>query len=87
MDRLNGDFNRGYTKALVDVSNFFDNYPEALTGNRLYTQKGIRAVLDFILANREELRETGSVKDIVVRKDKKDPVLEKRAGNKEDKYV
>ena len=30
MDKLNGDFNRGYTTALVNVVSFFDEHSDAL---------------------------------------------------------
>lgn len=38
MDKLNGDFNRGYTTALVNVLSFFDEHSDALKANRMYNQ-------------------------------------------------
>lgn len=70
MDKLNGDFNRGYTTALVNALNFFDEHSDALKANRLYNQKGVHAVLGFLLGNREELRESGTIENVIVSKNK-----------------
>lgn len=77
MDKLNGDFNRGYTTALVNVLSFFDEHSDALKANRMYNQKGVHAVLQFLQNNREELRETGTIENIVVSKDKNGVTIRK----------
>ena len=69
--KLSGDYNRGYTKALIDVQNFFESYSEAMKYNKLYSHKGISAVLSALIQNHEEFRETGEVDDLIVKKDKK----------------
>jgi len=80
LDKLNGDFNRGYTTALINVLNFFDEHSDAMKTNRLYNPKGIRAILDFLIRNKEELRETGSIENVIVCKDGRHTMLRK-AGN------
>lgn len=77
MDKLNGDFNRGYTTALVNVLSFFDEHSDALKANRMYNQKGVHAVLDFLLKNREELRENGTIENVIVSRDKNAIVIRK----------
>lgn len=79
MDKLNGDFNRGYTTALVNVLSFFDEHSDALKANRMYNQKGVHAVLDFLLKNREELRENGTIENVIVSRDKNAIVIRKGA--------
>lgn len=70
-------FNGGYTKALLDVQHFFESYSDSLSYNKLYNRKGVEAILKCLLDNREELRETGSLSGIIVRKDKKSVIVEK----------
>lgn len=77
MDKLNGDFNRGYTTTLVNVLSFFDEHSDALKANRMYNQKGVHAVLDFLLKNREELRENGTIENVIVSRDKNAIVIRK----------
>lgn len=77
MDKLNGDFNRGYTTALVNVLSFFDEHSDALKANRMYNQKGVHAVLDFLLKNREELCENGTIENVIVSRDKNAIVIRK----------
>lgn len=77
MDKLNGDFNRGYTTALVNVLSFFDEHSDVLKANRMYNQKGVHAVLDFLLKNREELRENGTIENVIVSRDKNAIVIRK----------
>lgn len=79
MDKLNGDFNRGYTTALVNVLNFFDEHSDALKANRMYNQKSVHAVLDFLLNNREELRENGAIENVIVSRDKNVILIRKGA--------
>ena len=77
MSKLNGDFNRGYTTALINVLSFFDGHSDTMKANKLYNQKGIHSVLDFLMKNREELRETGTIEGVIVCKDGKNTVLRK----------
>lgn len=79
MDKLNGDFNRGYTTALVNVLTFFDEHSDALKANRMYNQKCVHAVLDFLLKNREELRENGTIENVIVSRDKNAIAIRKGA--------
>lgn len=77
MDKLNGDFNRGYTTALVNALSFFNEHSDALKANRMYNQKGVHAVLDFLLKNREELRENETIENVIVSRDKNAIVIRK----------
>lgn len=77
MDKLNGDFNRGYTTAIINVLSFFDGHSDALKANRLYNQNGVHLVLNFLMENREELRETGTIDGVVVCNDGKHKVIRK----------
>lgn len=76
--KLSGDYNRGYTKALIDVQNFFESHSEAMKYNKLYSCKGISAVLSALIQNHEEFRETGTVDDLIVKKDKKNIIIRKK---------
>jgi hypothetical protein len=91
MDRLNGDFNRGYTKALIDIKNFFDSHSDALKLYRMYNCKGITALLSFIQDNREELRETGTIENIIVSKDKNKITIRRKnrmsSNNRDTKHL
>lgn len=70
MDYLDGSYNRGYTKALVDVMNFFTSYSDSLKQCRLYNESGIQKTLQMLVNNRESLRETGRVNVVYDTKNK-----------------
>lgn len=57
-------YNGGYFKALLDVKSFFENHSQSLKFSRLFNQKGVMKVLDVLIENREELRETGDVANL-----------------------
>lgn len=75
IEKLSGEFIRGYTKVLVDVQNFFESHSETMKYYKLYSYKGILAVLSALIQHREELRETGTVDDLIVKKDKKNIII------------
>jgi len=58
MERLSGDFNRGYTKAIMDVMRIF-NYVESdlKHHHKSLTHKVSLELLNCILKNREAIRE------------------------------
>ncbi len=58
MDRLSGDFNRGYTKAIMDTMRIF-NYIESdlRHHHKSLTHKKSLELLNCILRNREAIRE------------------------------
>ena len=68
---------RYFSDVRVHVQHFFESYSESLSHNKLYNRNGIEAILKCLLDNREELRETGTLSGIIVRKDKKLTVIEK----------
>ena len=77
-------FNHGYTKALLDVQRFFENHSDSLSYSKLYNRSGIEAVLKCLIENREEMRETGDIADLVCKKEKKRVILAKmKAGDSE----
>lgn len=70
MEKLNGEYIKGYTKGLLDVMNFFDEHSDALKVNKCYNQKDVHKILRFLLDNRNELRETGTIDNIIITNDK-----------------
>lgn len=59
MDRLSGDYNRGYTKAIMDIKEVF-NYiqPDLLWHKKRLTPKLAVELINCCLDNRERLRES-----------------------------
>ena len=55
-------YEHGYTKALLDVVNWFKNHSESLKYYKLYKRECIEKLLGALLENRAVLRETGDVK-------------------------
>ena len=56
--RLSGDFNRGYTKAIMDIAEVMKYIQDDLKyHHKTLNQKTINRLLEVILANRESLRE------------------------------
>ena len=64
-------YNHGYTKALLDVQEWFSSHSGDMKTYRLFNEKGVINVLDVLVKNREELRETGTIKMILEKKTKK----------------
>lgn len=58
IEKLSGDFNRGYTKAIQDITKVFDYISHDLKhhGKRL-NEKLAKELLQCILTNREKIRE------------------------------
>lgn len=60
MERLSGDFNRGYTKAIQDIEDTFVYVQHDLAGrNKRFNFKLIIRLLELFLNNRENFRENG----------------------------
>lgn len=58
LERLSGDFNRGYTKAIQDIIKVFDNIQQDLRHyHKNLTAKLSRELLQCCLTNRENIRE------------------------------
>ena len=55
-------YNHGYSKAVLDVYEWFINHSYSLKYQRLYNQKGIEMILRQLVENRQELRMYGDVK-------------------------
>ena len=62
MDKLVAGYTQGYTKALLDVKAYFETHSEAIKHNKLWNAKGVIKILDALIENREEMRETSTVK-------------------------
>lgn len=77
IDKLDGRYNAGYIKALIDVKNFFEDHSEVMKRCRLNNQKGISALLKLILENHEELRETGDIENVIVYRQQNKIVIKK----------
>ena len=77
MDKLDGRYNAGYIKALIDIKDFFEDHSEAMKLYHLNNQKGISALLKFILENHEELRETGTIENTIVSRQQNKIVIKK----------
>ena len=54
-------FNGGYTKALLDVQAYIKDHSDVLKLYKLYNRKGIEKLIDALIDNRAELRNTGTV--------------------------
>lgn len=70
MEKLDDNFIKGYTKALLDIQNFYERHSDSLQLYRLYTRKATTEIIRFLIENREELREIGDITNIIVNKDK-----------------
>ena len=58
---MQDNFNGGYTKALLDVQAYIKNHSDVLKFCKLYNRKGIEKLIDALVDNRAELRNTGTV--------------------------
>ena len=67
---MTNSYEGGYTKALIDVVNWFENHSIAMRYNKLYNRQCVEKLLNALLENRAELRETGDV-NLVWSKEKK----------------
>ena len=54
-------FNGGYTKALLDVQAYIKDHSDMMKLLKLYNRKGIEKLIDALVNNRAELRNTGTV--------------------------
>lgn len=58
MDRLSGDFNRGYTKAILDTIKIFNSVESDLRHHhKALTHKLTLELLNCIMKNRDAIRE------------------------------
>ncbi len=58
MERLSGDYNRGYTKAIMDVTKVFEYVARDLSHHKMrLTNKLALRLFQVILENREAIRE------------------------------
>ena len=59
LERISGDFNRGYTKAIQDLIEVFDYIVSDLKHHhKKITEKSAKELLQCCLTNRERLRES-----------------------------
>lgn len=58
IERLSGDYNRGYTKAIMDVTEVFEYVARDLSDHKMqFTNKLALKLFQVILENREAIRE------------------------------
>lgn len=55
-------YNHGYSKAILDVYQYFMNHSLSLKWEHLYNKEGIEMILKQLVENRQELRMYGDVK-------------------------
>lgn len=69
---MNDTFESGYTKALLDVKYFLNEHSYSLTHCHLFNKKGIMKVIQMLIDNRQELRETGHIENLIYISDTKE---------------
>lgn len=58
MDRLSGDWNHGYTRAIQDIIEIFDYIkPDLEHHHKMFTGKVAKELLQFILKERANIRD------------------------------
>lgn len=75
------EYNDAYKTALFDIYKWFENHSESLKNNRLYNQKGIKAVLKAIYMNSTHFMEYGDETEFIVNKDDKNNIIIKLGEN------
>lgn len=64
-------YRQGYDRALSDVRNWFDNHTMSLKRDKMYSQNGIRMVLNALADNSERLSEDGRDLELFYNKNEK----------------
>ena len=66
------NFYSGYTKALLDVKEYFEFHSESLKHNKAYNSKVIPVLIDSLIENRDEMMRIGGRNlELIITKDKK----------------
>ena len=66
MERLSGDYNRGYTQTITDVREIFNYIEDDLKSHhKKFNSRYIRELLHCILMNREQIRESKRHEDTI----------------------
>lgn len=63
-------YNHGYSKAMLDIQEWFKEHSMALKQNHLYNEKGVNKILAALVKYRHTLRETGTVNLGIKKEDK-----------------
>ena len=61
MGDYSSGYTAGYTKALLDVQEYIKRRPGALKKVKLYNSRAVEKLIDALVENGEEMRETGTV--------------------------
>lgn len=88
MDRLNGDFNRGYTKAIVDIDHTITECLEDIWGKEYFRSKkqyqtalhSLFHLLETDSEVRDHLRTYGSLDGAGVVLDPKNKIIKRKVG-------
>lgn len=65
------DYENGYTKALLDIRNWFERNSDFLRLAKMYNKKGINALLKGMLDNRTAFMDMGEMTVFRITKDDK----------------
>ena len=65
------DFEHGYAKAIIDITNYIEHHSETLKTNKLMNRKGILLLLKAMYENRETFLEVGEDINFILTKEGK----------------
>lgn len=66
------NFRSGYTKALLDIKDYFEYHSESLKHNKVYNSKVIPTLINSLIENRDEMMRIGGKNlELILTKDKK----------------
>lgn len=66
------NFRSGYTKALLDIKDYFEYHSESLKHNKAYNSKVIPTLINSLIENRDEMMRIGGKNlELILTKDKK----------------
>ena len=69
------DYENGYTKALIDVLNWFERHSDCLRYTKMYNKIGVEAMLRGMLNNREMFMDFGEMTEFKVIRDEKKRIV------------
>ena len=69
------DYENGYSKAITDIKNFFENHSSSMKMWKLYNSKDILSLLTFIEKERHIFRENGGDIELGFKKEGKNTIF------------
>lgn len=71
------EYDRGYTKALYDMKEWFRMHSQTLKYNKLYNAKGINALISAMIENSDTFKKFADLTEFKVKRDiKNNPFIE-----------